>query len=463
MAYQSNIDVESLQPSETKNSRRWIIGTVAVAAVFILLAGVSVQSSQPTKTVSNLAATKPADSTPKVTKTVESTPKVAKVVVLTPEQEAAKAEAEALAAKNAEALRIKQLPTNYVPALDYRDPCDALRDECCTDTSFPILGGLDLVHFRLTGQLAFGNSKMSSDVVGISRTYKAWFSQKSYQTLFEANPDTYLPLFGGFNAEEFCASQGSLDDLIATTVELSLATEVDRKLAFNEGIDAASCIDHFNSFYGNPVNGIFNTRCVSMKGVHTLIGLEETMPESAVPVRMSALYGIPVTTSLKKTVATPAAVAGSSVSFGAPAMNQFGAPANQFGAVAAPFGTQQFGQPQTFGAAPFGSQQVGQAPTLGAAGFGNPFGAAPVNQFGFAPAQQFGSSPAAGQVFGAQPAFQPQAIEAQAMGSKVVKERPVDAFGNPIVKEHPVDALGNPIVPKPHTVTAPLQSEYGGF
>jgi len=205
----------------------------------------------------------------------------------------------AAASREAMLKRISQLPVSYLPAANYFDPCDtyATRKECCTDPSYPVLGGLDVVNYRLTGQIIFGDPKIEAEIQGISRTYKFWFADKTSVSIFEASPEVYLPLWGGFDATEFCTSgESDVQTLIASTVDLSKSFEIDRHISFAAltADESKSCGRSFNNLYGIPVNGIFNTRCVSMSNFQNpTVGLVLDMPSSAVPVKMSELYGVP--------------------------------------------------------------------------------------------------------------------------------------------------------------------------
>jgi len=213
--------------------------------------------------------------------------------VMSPEEFAAAQAEAAEALRLAEIRRISGLSHSYLPALDYEDPCDAVRRDCCTDSRFPVLGGMDLVQYRLTGQIAFGDPKYSAEIEGISRTYTFWFSDKSFIPVFQSNPEAYLPRFGGFNAGEFCDG-GDFSTLLDKTVELKAASEVARHLAFTDSSisDVETCDNKFNSFYGRPTNGVFNTRCVSMRNLEGVPGLLQQMPVVSIPVKMSQLYGV---------------------------------------------------------------------------------------------------------------------------------------------------------------------------
>jgi len=192
--------------------------------------------------------------------------------------------------------RVEALPSLYKPAVDYEDPCDAVRIDCCTDDNFPVLGGMDVVHFRLTGQIQFGTEKYKSTIETFTKKYEFWFYEKAAVDVFNADPTAYLPGWGGFDCGQFCSSGGGLYPLMSKTVELVNATLIDNKIAFSSNVvdNPTACANAFNSFYGSPFNGVFNTRCVSMAGFNssTVSGLLATMPEEAIPVKMSEIYGV---------------------------------------------------------------------------------------------------------------------------------------------------------------------------
>jgi len=204
----------------------------------------------------------------------------------------------AAASREAMIKRISQLPASYTPATNYFDPCDtyATRKECCSDPSYPVLGGMDLVNYRLTGQVIFGDPKIAAEIQGISRTYTFWFADKTSVSIFQSSPEVYLPMWGGFDATEFCtSSRTDVQTLIAKTVDLSKNFEIDRHISFAAltADESKSCGRSFSSLYGTPVNGIFNTRCVSMSNFQNpTVGLALNMPLGALPVKMSELYGV---------------------------------------------------------------------------------------------------------------------------------------------------------------------------
>jgi len=189
--------------------------------------------------------------------------------------------------------KFSEIVHSYLPASDYEDPCDAARIECCTDPDFPVLGGLDLVNYRLTGTISFGDPKHSTEITGIGgRSYKFWFTDKSLVPAFQASPESYIPKWGGFDAEQFC-TDGDLSSLFINTVELSNLVEVGRRAAFNYVQNVESCDEKFNSFYGKPSIGVMNTRCISMHQFETAVqGLLSAMPETAIPVKISEQYQI---------------------------------------------------------------------------------------------------------------------------------------------------------------------------
>jgi len=208
--------------------------------------------------------------------------------VLTPEQASQQAEA-IRNAREAKLFRIRQIAHFYLPATDYQDPCDAARLDCCTDPSFPVLGGVDIVNFHLTGEIVFGDPRFSAVISGVTRSYTFWFSDESLIPVFQASPASYLPKWGGFNAGEFCTG-GGLISLIASTVDLNGGVEIDGHIAFTEvsGETIKKCDEKFQSLYNDPMMGIFNTRCVSMSQFKTPVpGLLPSMPPISIPLKMS--------------------------------------------------------------------------------------------------------------------------------------------------------------------------------
>jgi hypothetical protein len=195
--------------------------------------------------------------------------------------------------KDKQTERIANLAKSYVPAVNYQDPCDAVRGTCCTDQSYPVLGGVDLVYFALTGEIAFGEPKYLAELTGLTRTYKFWFMDRNYATLFSMNPENYLPMYGGFKADDFCAGNG-LETLAKTTVDLSTASKVNNQITFTNSFSvSSSCSNIWATYFGSSVNGVFNTRCVSMESLSSAVGLYAKLPEASIPIKMSVLLGIP--------------------------------------------------------------------------------------------------------------------------------------------------------------------------
>jgi len=189
----------------------------------------------------------------------------------------------------------KGLSKYYVAASDYQDPCDAVRGACCTDSSFPVLGGIDMVYFKMSGgKVAFGDAKYQASITGINRVYTFWFVDKSYAALFQADPTPFLPRFGGFYADDFCASGGGLELLMKYTAEIDKAQVWTDRIIFSNspGIDLEACEKVWYRYFGIPQNALYNTRCVSMNNV-VAYGLNPSLPPAAVPIKMSTLYGVP--------------------------------------------------------------------------------------------------------------------------------------------------------------------------
>jgi len=228
--------------------------------------------------------------------------------MLDPAEYAAKA---AQLAAEMEEKRIANLALNYVPALDYEDPCDTIRGTCCSDPSFPVLGGMDFVYYKLTGMVAMGDAKNKAKLTTIGKTYTFWFIDKSYANLFLSNPQDYVPKYGGFNADAFCAYGGGFDNLLQTDTMVSAATALPNKqLTFSSpDIDAAKCDQLWANYFGATVSAVFNIRCFSFSGLDNAFGMYPHMPAEAIPVKMSILYGPPAVTSATTSANEPTATA----------------------------------------------------------------------------------------------------------------------------------------------------------
>jgi hypothetical protein len=197
--------------------------------------------------------------------------------------------------KDADKTSVNARDSRYVflPSHDYSDPCDldSIRKDCCSDPAYPVLGGLDVVHNRLTGEVVFGDSKNYATTVGVTKTYTYWFSKPEYVQLFEQYPELYMPKYGGFNADDFCEN-GDLQTLVSTSVDLSAAVMIDRHVGFGSpSIDVKTCDSLLMRYYGKPINSIYNTRCVSMEGLSVqTVGMYTSAPSAP---KMSQLYGLP--------------------------------------------------------------------------------------------------------------------------------------------------------------------------
>jgi len=72
-------------------------------------------------------------------------------------------------------------------------------DASCTDTSFPVLSGIDFVDLfenkkESVDAPEFGSSSVTTTLNG----YKFWFKSAANRDKFAADPWTYAPAFGGF-------------------------------------------------------------------------------------------------------------------------------------------------------------------------------------------------------------------------------------------------------------------------
>jgi len=216
--------------------------------------------------------------------------------VLTPEQAFEAQEGAIQATRESReklATRLAWIAQYYMPAADYQDPCDTAREDCCTDSNFPVLGGLDVVSFYFEGGIVFGDPQFSARIkVANARTYTFWFSDPLFVSLFEKSPESYLPKWGGFNAEKFCSGEENFTSFISNTVELSEVWGFFGHTAFGDVLqqDIESCDDRFETFFAKPNMDVYNTRCISMNQFETLVpGLLTTMPSLSKPIKMSQL------------------------------------------------------------------------------------------------------------------------------------------------------------------------------
>jgi len=375
------IDVESsvvAMPQEQKTSNKKKVGIVLAAA----LCGLGAIGTM------GFGSSSPAMIQFKA-KTSSTASKVKAPKIRTPEEQAAYEdslrEKARLTAIKTEESRIKALPTSYVPASDYKDPCDMGRGTCCTDEAFPVLGGMDVVHYKLTGDIVMGEARNKAQIKGVSRTYTFWFSDKAYAALFDLNPEAYMPHFGGFEASQFCASGGGLESLVSNTLDISSAQSQDRKLLFGQGIDLQGCDNVWNTYFGSQLNGIFNTRCVDFSHLSSLTqGLYANMPEAAIPVKESQVLGVAAESSVDKAAnaavaATNAEINAQKTGFAAPAASSavpaFGVPGASLKPAASVMG---FAAPKTSAFAPAGLNLPAAAAAKPAAAVAKPAAAAPV-------------------------------------------------------------------------------------
>jgi len=149
----------------------------------------------------------------------------------------------------------------YSPSPD-ENACNVeTRELCCTDPYFPVLGGMDLVHYRLTGAVTVGSPAYNVKIEVMSHSYTFWFSVRTYVAIFQSNPEAYLPKWGGFNGGEFCkTSTSDFKTLVSRNVDLGAASALNRQLAFFDSpiSDPVRCDAKFQAITERGLN----TRCV---------------------------------------------------------------------------------------------------------------------------------------------------------------------------------------------------------
>uniref|UniRef100_A0A7S2Y3A8 Uncharacterized protein n=1 Tax=Fibrocapsa japonica TaxID=94617 RepID=A0A7S2Y3A8_9STRA len=165
------------------------------------------------------------------------------------------------------------------------EPCSGFdgsdKFECCTDASFPVLGGLDVVEFRKTAgaTVATGLQQYSVEVDADDGGYNFWFINEENKNYFESNPAFFEPAFGAFDSSTYCAlvDDEEADLQIDHMVDVSSWAVHDGKLYFFSGPEGltkfhedqdsyTSCrsLSGLGFSFGEPephTMKIFNTQC----------------------------------------------------------------------------------------------------------------------------------------------------------------------------------------------------------
>ncbi|CAM9890576.1 unnamed protein product, partial [Heterosigma akashiwo] len=130
-------------------------------------------------------------------------------------------------------LKIVQSP--YTPFLATCQGFESVKDaiSCCSDTSFPVMAGTDLVELKRDKSKIIWGLEEHSMLIG---NYQFYFSSEQNRQAFEQRPQDFLPLFGGFPANYFYAeSEPKLLSDIRSAFYSS--GEENTKQSFLEGLD----------------------------------------------------------------------------------------------------------------------------------------------------------------------------------------------------------------------------------
>jgi len=163
----------------------------------------------------------------------------------------------------------------------YQCLSSALGDQlnCCSDPSFPVLGGMDVVAMFLEGQPPiWGDTKYQYEYPTAAHgTYKFYFKSKTNMDIFTENPEKYAPIIGGFAADIFSADVlgASSDEAVDISSDILSLAYADSRLIFTSGelpfsmtqllaIETeAIWIWEYLFFEGDA---IFNTQCMKIVG-----------------------------------------------------------------------------------------------------------------------------------------------------------------------------------------------------
>jgi len=178
-----------------------------------------------------------------------------------------------------------------IPYYDYNDPCGALEEDggygralCCSNELFPVLGGIDAVQLRFTGEVTYGSSEHTFmyKTTGGSK-YMFWFSTRENMQTFSANPKWYFPQFGGFDIDTFCndnmAGPNTITSKSIDPHKVSIRENVpyffssDESLArFERGeTDINACRLKYGLLFGDQAApSVMNTQCFNLPAIQEM-------------------------------------------------------------------------------------------------------------------------------------------------------------------------------------------------
>jgi len=157
------------------------------------------------------------------------------------------------------------------------------KTQCCTDTNYPVLGGLDVVAL---GQLhkgnppVLGNLDFPAAVITKAGKYVFLFSSKENQQKFIQDPWRYAPKWGGFDASEIALNNALKGDVgkallgMNTNVGEWLSAKEGRVLMFGSATGKSNYLvdasrleprgdDKWIGWWGDLKEGPFNTQCLT--------------------------------------------------------------------------------------------------------------------------------------------------------------------------------------------------------
>lgn len=165
---------------------------------------------------------------------------------------------------------------------------DGSLSTCCSRAEYPLLGGLDLVSFRvppagaeegMAAEPTFGSSEHAATVELPNGVVTAYFASAENQALFEEDPWLYMPAFGGFDA--FAVPLQNTFESPTAFSELGPAvnfnqwavvedrlyffrSEMNRRWFMDDPQDFVAAGDlRWTTWFGEQ-NGIFNTHCFTL-------------------------------------------------------------------------------------------------------------------------------------------------------------------------------------------------------
>jgi YHS domain-containing protein len=108
---------------------------------------------------------------------------------------------------------------------------------CCSVTELPILGGMDPVSYRDATEGSIQPTPGLSTISSVVHDkYKVLFSSDGHKSLFDENPNLYLPVFGGFDAFSLPLENSfevtSASSQLGPSIDLNYWTVFDDRLFF---------------------------------------------------------------------------------------------------------------------------------------------------------------------------------------------------------------------------------------